>query len=189
MAYVVPFFTYFTILSNILVAVVLFTEARAIFMSKPLPKRLDRARGTAVFCIVVTGVVYALFLRGPGGMGAVPDSIPWINAIFHYIMPSVMFLDWLLFPTKKPAPWYSILKWILITVVYFIYVELVGFFTKAYPYFFLDPTKLHGYLNVTRASLTFIPFFAVFGFVIVLVNHLRIGIETRLRKITLGNRA
>jgi hypothetical protein len=170
--YIVQFFTYFTILSNILVAVVLYTEGSTKLQDKSLPSRFEKARGTAVFCIITTGIIYSLFLRGPGGQGAVRDSIPWINTVFHYIMPAVMALDWVIFPTKQPARWISIIKWIVITVIYFIYVEILGFFTGTYPYFFLDPKTFHGYLDVLRGSLLFIPFFVVFGSLVIGANRI-----------------
>ena len=180
LAFLGLFFSYFTILSNILVAVVLCFEAKRSLQGKPLSPRFERIRSAAVFCILTTGLIYTLFLRGPGGpgnpgmQGMVPDSIPWINAVFHYIMPWVMLGDWLLFPPKKPTHWHSILAWILLTATYLVYVELLGLFTNSYPYFFLDPTTFHGYAGVLRASIAFIPFFAVFGVALVVLNRIRL---------------
>ena len=173
-SYVVVYITFFTILSNILVAGVLITEARASIRGTKLSDRFQRVRGLAVFCIIVTGIIYSFFLRGPGGQGAVQDSIPWINSVFHYIMPVVMTLDWVLFPAHIKISWYSILRWVAVTFVYLIYVEVLGFFSGAYPYFFLDPGKLHGYLGVLRACLFFIPFFVVIAAVVIFINRLRL---------------
>jgi hypothetical protein len=171
--YVGDFLSYFTILSNIFVAVVLSMEASASVRGVELSDRFHRMRGAAVFCIITTGVVYTFFLRGPGGQGEVQDSIPWINAVFHYIMPVAMTLDWVVFPPKRRVPWVSILRWIGLTLVYLIYVLLLGLVTKTYPYFFLDPTTFHGYSGVARASLAFIPFFLVFGTAVVLLSKIR----------------
>jgi hypothetical protein len=171
--YIAVFFTYFTILSNIFVASVLWNEARTSYKGEVPSEHFERVRATAVFCILTTGIIYAFFLKGPGGAGAVTDSIPWINSVFHYIMPSVMAIDWLLFPPRKPAHWVAILKWLLVTIIYLAYVELIGLFTGVYPYFFLDPVTLHGYLGVLRASIAFIPFLVVIGAIIIGANRLR----------------
>ncbi|MDB5195331.1 MAG: putative rane protein [Parcubacteria group bacterium] len=174
LAYVGLFASYFTILSNILVAVVLCAEARADLMGHELSPRFERLRGLATFCIIATGVTYTLFLRGPGHQGTLQDSIPWINSVFHYVMPIVMAIDWVAFPTKKPVRWWAVLVWIAVTAFYLLYVELLGVFTHSYPYFFVDPTRLQGYAGVARAALGFIPFFLVFGAVVVLANRIRL---------------
>jgi hypothetical protein len=180
--YIANFFSYFTILSNIFVAVVLSMEASASMRSIELSARFTRARGAAVFCIITTGIIYSFFLRGPGVQGQVQDSIPWINAVFHYIMPVAMAVDWTIFPPKTRVPWVHILRWIGLTVIYLIYVELLGLLTKNYPYFFVDPTTLHGYGGVLRASLAFIPFFLVFGVVVILLSRLVPTISAAFKK-------
>jgi hypothetical protein len=169
-AYIALFFSYFTILSNIFVAIVLFDEAQASF---------DRARATAVFCILTTGVIHGLFLRGPALQDVIANSIPWVNDVFHYIMPVVMGLDWILFPPQSKVKWISILKWILVTLIYLVYAEILGYFTNIYPYFFVDPTRLGGYLGVLRACIGFVPFFAIIGAVIVVSNRLRLLVKKK----------
>jgi hypothetical protein len=181
--FIANFFSYFTILSNIFVAVILSMEASISMRGAQFSPRFTRARAAAVFCILTTGIIYSFFLRGPGGQGQVQDSIPWINAVFHYIMPVAMTLDWTLFPPKTRVPWIWILRWIGLTLIYLIYVELLGLLTKTYPYFFVDPTTLHGYGGVARASLAFVPFFVVFGAATVLLSKVRPAFSWVYRKV------
>jgi hypothetical protein len=176
--YVGLFITYFTIISNVLVASVLSWEAYAGLRGKEVGQGFERIRALATFCIITTGVTYAFFLRGPGGEGAVQDSIPWINIVFHYIVPLVMTFDWIAFPTKRPTHWHSIVWWIAFTILYLFYVEVLGLLTHTYPYFFLDPTKLGGYRGVLGASVGFVPYFLVFGAAVVFSNHLRLRRKT-----------
>lgn len=173
-AYVGLFVSYFTILSNILVAIVLCLEARADLQGRELSVCFERLRAFATFCIITTGITYTFFLRGPGIQGMLQDSIPWINEVFHHVMPIAMTLDWLFFPTTRPILWRSIPIWIGLTAIYALWVEFMGTFTSSYPYFFLDPVRLHGYAGVSRAALGFVPFFLVFGVVVVLLNRLRL---------------
>jgi hypothetical protein len=85
----------------------------------------------------------------------------------HYIVPTIAALDWFVFPPKHRVNWSTIFNWLGLTIVYFILVEIGGYFTKTYPYFFLDPTKFRGYSGVLMGSATFLPFFLVFGFIVI----------------------
>lgn len=176
--YIALFISYFTILSNILVAIALAGEASASLNQRPLSGRFEWMRGFAVFCIIATGITYTFFPHAPGGaMLQIDNSLSWANTVFHHIMPIVAALDWILFPPKRVVRWISVVYWILLTAVYAIYVEVLGAMSGVYPYFFLDPTKLGGYAGVSRAALGFIPFFLVFGVGIVLANKLRVGFK------------
>jgi hypothetical protein len=177
LSYTEQFLSYFTIASNIFVATVFSYESVRSLQGKALTQRFDFYRGAAVFCIIATGVTYALFLRGPGRIGQVEHSIAWINATFHYVIPSLVALDWLLFPPRRSLPWLWILGWFGISVLYVFAVLGGGFLTHLYPYFFLDPDRI-GYLGVSRASAGFLPFFLVFGFFVVATAN----IQQRFRK-------
>lgn len=177
-SYVEEFFSYFTILSNIFIAGVYIYESLCTLRGTPLPKEFDAVRGAAVFYIIITGVVYTLFLRGPGGHFQVHTSILWVTSIFHYIIPPLTALDWVMFPPQRRLNWSTLLTWIGGTMIYVILVEAGGLLSKTYPYFFLDPSVLHGYFGIFKASAGFLPFFIVFGaFVIGTAN-----LQTRRRE-------
>lgn len=172
--YIGLFISYFTILSNILVAAVLTKEASASLRRVPVSIRFDWIRAFSVFCIVTTGIIYSFFPHAPGGMMLqIPDALPWANLVFHRIMPIAIALDWLFYPPKHVVRWVSVIYWLLLTAVYAGYTQLLGLWSGVYPYFFLDPTKLHGYSGVLHACVAFIPFLLVIGGVIVLANKLR----------------
>src|SRR5439155_494285 len=118
LSYVGLFISYFTILSNILVAVVLCAEAYADSRGTEVSPRFNALRGLATFCIIATGITYTFFLRGPAAEGVLQNSIPWINDIFHHVMPIVMTFDWVAFPVRTPVKWRSILGWIGFSAVY-----------------------------------------------------------------------
>ena len=173
LGYIALFFSYFTILSNIFVAIVLYKGAQAGLKKKKLPSRIEWLRGFAVFCIATTGIIYTFFLRGPAGFTHVENVLPWTNLVFHSIMPVVMALDWVFFPPKHVVRWTAIIYWIMLAAVYALYAEALGRVSDIYPYFFLDPTKLNGYAGVARACVSFIPFLLVIGGIIVLANKIR----------------
>ncbi len=178
-AYIGLFISYFTILSNILVATVLTKEASMSLKRARAYAQFDWLRGFAVFCIITTGIIYTFFLRGPAAMMQIDNALPWVNLVFHRIMPVAMALDWILFPPKHAVRWTSIIYWLLLTAVYAGYTQVLGLWSGVYPYFFLDPARLHGYSGVLRACIAFIPFLLVIGGVVVLANKLR---TIRLKK-------
>ncbi len=175
--YVEQFFSYFTILTNLFVATLFLYEAAT--PNKTHSTSFESLRGAAVFCAVLTGVTYALFLKGPHGMGEIAYSVSWINIVFHYLMPAAVFLEWLLFPPVYRMNWSTLFTWIGITIPYAVLVELGGLYSHVYPYFFLDPVRLGGYAHVFRASAGWLPFFLVFGVAIIGSANLQEWIRTR----------
>jgi hypothetical protein len=159
--YTEQFFSFFTVLSNIFVAVIFAIDAHFLLQGKGCGSKFDSVRGAAIFCIIATGITYSLFLRGPGNQ--VEYSIPFINQIFHHYVPVVAALDWLFFPPKNRMNWSTLFTWIGITLIYLVLVEFAGMLTHTYPYFFLDPEKFRGYRGILLGSAGFLPFFLVFA--------------------------
>jgi hypothetical protein len=181
--YIEQFFSYFTILSNIFVAVLFAVEANNALRGKPSTLRFASVRGAAVFCILTTGIVYSLFLRGgPGHQDQLPFSIPWINSVFHYIVPTLVVFDWIIFPPKFRLNWSTIFTWLGLTIVYLCFVELAGLFTNTYPYFFLNPVMFRGYQGVLTASAIFLPFFLVFSLVVIGISNFQFWLRTLKKK-------
>src|SRR5262245_19716420 len=91
---VVNYFSYFTILSNILVAGCLTAVALDLRSSLAALLRRQAVLAAAALYIGVTGLVYALILSGiwePTGWQLVAD------AILHYAMPLLYLAYWALF--------------------------------------------------------------------------------------------
>lgn len=140
---VIRFFSYFTIQSNILVAVVS-------LMLAANPFRDDRVfrviRLEALFGIAVTGLVYTSLLRGVvnlSGAGAVT------NAIVHYIVPSAAVLGWLVFGPRPRITDNTLLLSLIWPVLYVGYSFAHGAASDWYPYPFVDVVKL-GYGTAVR---------------------------------------
>jgi hypothetical protein len=135
----VNFFSFFTILTNLFVAIVLTVSAINLIRRKPPTETDDIIRGSATVAIAIVGIVFGLLLSHmDSGM------IPWTNFVAHYLMPVIMVLDWLIQPPQtKLAPkhiWY----WVIYPIAYLIYSLIHGDFTNWYPYWFIDPAKSPG---------------------------------------------
>ncbi|RON48631.1 hypothetical protein BK666_09415 [Pseudomonas frederiksbergensis] len=140
----VSFFSFFTVLSNTLVAVVLTCEltpresaARRWFLQPSV------SSGIAV-SIVVVALAYSLLLRHlwhPEGWQLLADEL------LHDIMPLLFLIYWWCCVPKGTLRWRHIGWWVIYPLVYFAYVLLRGHVLSAYPYPFIDVGAL-GYPQV-----------------------------------------
>lgn len=133
------FFSYFTILTNLFVAIVLVVSAIDLIRRKPPTETGDILRGSATVSIAIVGIVFGLLLSHmDSGM------IPWTNFVAHYLMPIVMVLDWLIQPPRATLSPRHIGYWIIYPIAYLLYSLIRGAFTNWYPYWFIDPSKSPG---------------------------------------------
>ncbi|WP_395076673.1 Pr6Pr family membrane protein [Flavobacterium sp.] len=168
---IVRFFSFFTILTNILVAFC-FT----ILWIKPKNKWelffLSNKTATAVtLYILIVGIVYNLILRflwAPTGWQKIDDEI------LHLIIPVLVLIYWFKSVDKKNLEYKNILPWLIYPSLYLVYTLIRGHFFNFYPYPFVDVIQL-GYKAVFTNS-----FFMVLAFLI--VGILLIGISKILSK-------
>jgi len=136
---VIDSLSYFTNLSNILVAVVLTMLARN-------PDRSGGAwsavRMDSLVMISITGLIYAIVLA-PDAQVEGLDII--VNAIKHYIVPVMTVFLWLLVGPRRQLTFTSIFTALIIPIAWAGYTLVRGQIISAYPY---------GFLNVIDLGLT-----------------------------------
>ena len=155
---VVNYFSFFTILTNLLVALGLTFSLVAPhsrlgrFVSRPVA-----ASGTAVY-IAIVGVTYSVLLRhlwNPQGAQKIADIL------LHDLVPVMYVAYWLVLVPRGALRWKDTLSWLLYPVAYFCYSLIRGVVTGWYPYPFIDASKL-GYSRVlANAAMLVCAFFAV----------------------------
>ena len=139
--------SYFTVLSNILVAVVTWS----LVVRPDNDGRVFRwLRLTSLVMIVITGLVYALVLAA--------DADPtgwyvWSNLGYHYLVPWLSLAGFLLFGPRPRITWDLVPKMLIIPVIWLTYTLIHGAFLTTppgypaaeplppqhwYPYPFLD---------------------------------------------------
>lgn len=136
----VIFLGYFTILSNLFVAL----TAGAVALAPDSRLASPMLRGCATTAIVVVGLGYHLLLRqiwDPQGWQWVADNL------LHYAVPIVALAHWLWFPPQVRLPKRAPLLWALYPVAYLAYALVRGEWIDAYPYPFIDVPSL-GYPRV-----------------------------------------
>lgn len=156
----VNFFSFFTIQSNIIAAVVLLWGALR-DQSQPTPNRVDLIRGAAVTYMTITGVVYGLLLSDL--QEQLQTTVPWVDVVLHRIIPLVMVFDWLVDPPDSSITFRSGLLWLIYPLLYAVYTLIRGPFVNWYPYPFLDPDKVGGYgvvglyaIGITIGAMVFV---------------------------------
>lgn len=131
-------FSYFTIQSNLLVAV----AAATLFRNPERDGSVWRVvRIDAVLGITLTGLVHFLLLRpilDLEGMNALADTG------LHLVVPAMALAGWLLFGPRPRLTAVTVLWSLLWPVAWLIYALSVGAITGWYPYPFLD-VGLRGY--------------------------------------------
>ena len=157
------YFDYFTVLTNLLVALVL-TVPRVAPASTAgrFFHRPDVRTGVAA-AIALVGIGYYLLLRQswqPRGLQLVADGL------LHYATPVLYLAFWWIAVPKQRIGWGHIAAWAAYPAGYFLYMLIRGRLTGRYPYYFLDVSKL-GLLQVLGNA------FAVLAAFLVLAAALR----------------
>jgi hypothetical protein len=140
------YFSYFTILTNLLVTLVFTWVA----IAPPGPPAALQAP-TAVY-IVVVAIGYSLLLRSawdPEGLQKVAD------VMLHDIMPLLYVIFWMAFSRRLRAfRWKHAFLWLIWPLIYLLYSMVRGQLTRWYPYPFLDPGD-YGYPRVIGTIFAF----------------------------------
>ena len=139
------FFSFFTIQSNVLAAIILCIVGIGTLAKKKTTPQFAFLRGAATLYMIMTGIIFALLLSGL--QQALQTTIPWVNVVLHYAMPIAMLVDWLIYPPATRISFKRALWWLTYPLIYLAYSWVRGAFTHWYPYPFLDPGT-NGWLTV-----------------------------------------
>jgi hypothetical protein len=136
---VIRFFSFFTVLSNILVAIVY--TMRLVRINNPLVNFFQKAATfyAVTVYILMVGIVYNTVLRGlwhPIGLQK------WVAEVLHAVIPLFFFIYWLLFVAPVPVRWKNSFYWLVFPLIYFLIILIRGKFADYYPYPFFDVKKI-----------------------------------------------
>jgi len=176
------FFSFFTILSNI-VGVLALLAAVIWFWMRPSHEEREPAGvalglAAATTYLFITGVVYNLLLRG---FPTSDDHVAWANEIVHVVAPLFLLLDLFLAPTRSALPWRSVVAILAVPILWIGYTLVRGPLVIDptdgvafwYPYPFLDPNGVGGWGGVGAYIVGIAIAFVVIGSLVVWVGRLR----------------
>lgn len=166
---VVNFFSYFTNLANLIIAVVFIVSAIRLLRNHT-PSLVDVGiRGGAVVYILFVGLVFNTLLRDVD----LGDLIPWVNLIVHFLIPIVALIDWILWPPRRVLPFRVTFIWMIFPAVYVVYSLVRGAITDFYPYPFFNPGAQGGYGGVAAYCAVMLVGFFVLAIVVRWIGNAR----------------
>lgn len=161
------YFSFFTILTNLLVAVGLgfrfvFSESRwGRFFLRP-----EVQSATAVY-IAMVGIVYTLLLRqlwNPQGVQKIAD------VLLHDVVPAAYCLFWMMFVPKATLRWRHPMQWLAYPVAYMAYTLIHGALSGWYPYYFIDVGAI-GLSHALRNAAAMLIFFLCMGLLFIAIGR------------------
>jgi hypothetical protein len=141
---IVQFFSFFTILTNILVAVCF--SALVAGSGSPGFSFFSQPKVQTAICayIIFVALIYHALLShiwDPHGLQLVVDQL------LHSLVPAFSVVFWFLFTVKSTLRWKYTLSWLFYPLAYLVYILIRGALTGAYPYPFINVVDL-GYFRV-----------------------------------------
>ena len=162
---VITFFSFFTILTNLLVAMVFTVAGFRLEWGKWFNRPSVQA-GSVVY-IAIVGASYQLLLRHLWN----PQGAQWVaDSLLHSVIPLGYILYWLLFRPRPGLRWKDALAWLVYPAVYLVYVLVRGALIGIYPYPFVDVTVL-GYGGVLVRAGVFLLVFLGTGLLVVAMSR------------------
>ena len=159
----INFFSYFTILTNILAALALTLpwlatqSALGEFFSRPSVRT-----AIAAYTIIVMTIVYFVLrhLTNLQGWDFVAD------VLLHYVMPVLFVIDWLFLVPKQTLKMKDSIFWLAFPIIYLVWTFIHGAYSGFYPYPFLNTSEL-GIARVLLNEAGLLAIFLVLGFILV----------------------
>lgn len=171
-ATVVQYFSYYTILTNLMIAWV----TTILFIRREGTSKRQKLLTAILVYIMTVGLTYNTILRSlwkPQGLQLLADNL------LHSIIPVLYLIFWIFFVRKQSLQWKDIFPWLIYPLVYLVYVLIRGAYFGVYPYPFVDVVQL-GYARVMLNSLGVTA-------MILLFSLLFVGISKLLRKSRINN--
>jgi hypothetical protein len=159
----IRFFSFFTILTNLLVAI--YFSYKTINLPSAQGNLLDRPGSLTAITVYITivGLVYQVVLRHiwePKGLQMIVDEL------LHSIIPLCVIAFWYFYENKSVTIWAQIPKWLIYPLIYLIYVLVRGNISGFYPYPFVDVSTL-GLAKVLLNGLILLTIFLTFSILFV----------------------
>jgi len=164
----VQLFSFYTILSNLLMVVCL----TIILLAPKSAGGRFFLKGSALtaiaFYITTVTIIYNIALRN---LVQLDGTAVLANELLHVINPILFIIYWFAFVPKAGLSYKNVLPWLWFPFIYFIYVLIRGAIGGDYPYPFLNVAKL-GYLQVIVHALILLPLMWGLGALYVLLAKL-----------------
>ena len=164
---VANFFSYFTILCNLLVAVSLTWSL--LLPNTTAGKYFSRfsVQTAIALYIFIVALVYNTVLRG---LLQLSDWPLVADTLLHVIVPLLYIFYWVIFVPGENLKWRDGIYWLVFPLLYLIYSLIRGAVVHWYPYPFLNAEAL-GYPKVSVNILIMLTVFLASGFLLIISSR------------------
>lgn len=148
----IRFFSYFTILTNLLVAI-----CNTVLWLHPASRFFSRAGTQTAFTvyILVVGLIYNAVLRWLWQ----PQGLQWVvDELLHSVIPVLSLVYWGFYTAKRRLEWKQCWPWLLYPLFYFVYILVRGASSGFYPYPFIEVNRI----GITQALMNALGIAAIF---------------------------
>jgi hypothetical protein len=149
------YFSYFTILTNLMIAV-----SQTVVLLRPFSSigrfssKISVQTAIAIYILTV-GITYNVILRSLYTFSGI-ESVG--NELLHLFVPLLYFIFWLACVPKGTLKWGNAFPWLMYPLIYLIYTLLRGPSSGFYPYPFVDVSKIGYPKTFTNSIFLFIAF-------------------------------
>ncbi|WP_316823035.1 Pr6Pr family membrane protein [Pedobacter gandavensis] len=160
------YFSYFTILTNIMVALCFTILFFDINKKENFFSLKSRTLTAVTLYIFVVGLVYNLILRftwQPQGLQRIVDEL------LHLFIPVLFLIYWLVFDPKTGLKWSYAISWLIYPFAYLVFILVRGSFSGFYPYPFVDVLTL-GYHKVMMNSFYLLILFLALSLLLIWIG-------------------
>lgn len=159
---IIRFFSYFTIDTNLLVA--LCSTSILCFNSSPLGRFFSKPQVVTaiVVYIIVVAIIYNAVLRF---LWVLKGWSMILNELLHVIVPGMFLVYWIYFVAKRSLQWKNLWSWLMYPLIYTVFVLIRGSYADFYPYPFLNVSKFglqQVMVNCAIITLLFVSLFLLF---------------------------
>lgn len=164
---IVRFFSFFTILTNILVAIycafILYGRKGkwSLFFQK------ESTITAITVYILIVGLVFNLVLRPMADLKGMHQVV---SEIFHTVVPLLFLIYWIIVCRKANLSYKVVVYWLIYPLIYVVYTLLHGIYSGFYPYPFIDVSKL-GYNTAIRNGIFILVGFVLVSLVLVFITR------------------
>ncbi len=163
---IIRYFSFFTILTNLLVAVcftclLIKKQEQSAFFSK-----ITILTAITVYILIV-GIVYNVILRflwNPEGLQKVVDEL------LHTVIPILCLIFWWKYVRPQKLRWSHAYSWLIYPLLYILYILIRGAVSGFYPYPFINVATL-GYEKVLINSGLLAAAFLIISFILIAIGR------------------
>lgn len=160
------FFGYFTVLSNLLVAICLtFT----LFTRGHWHRFFSRfsVQTAITLYIFIVGLGYNVLLRHLYHMEGLQSVT---NEIQHVVVPALFTFYWIIYVRKHKLSWIALLPWLIYPFLYLVMALIRGAVDSFYPYPFLNAKEL-GLITVLKNAIGLLMIFVAVSLILIAVSR------------------